>query len=126
MNEYDKGYVALLTVVILGVVAAVIATSLVLLGLGHSRTALSEVQSASAKAAADSCAEEGLKQIRLSASYTGTGSLTLSNATCTYSVSASATSSVTATGISGNVTRRVTIDISSRTPSLVFTKWQEG
>ena len=128
MKKYTRsnGYVALLTVIILSAVVTVIATSLVLLGLGHSRTALSEVQSASAKVAADSCAEEALKQVRLVASYTGNGNLTLLNSTCMYSVTANATSSVTATGVSGNTTRRVIIDIQSRTPSIVMTKWQEG
>ena len=125
-NSNNSGYIALLTVIILGVVVTVVATSLVLLGLGHTRTSLSEIQSASAKSAADSCAEEALKQIRLSASFVGNGNLTLSGSTCSYVVISASTSSVIATGVSGNSTRRVIVDISSRTPSIIFTKWQEG
>jgi hypothetical protein len=112
-------------VIVLGAVVTMIATSLVILGIGHSKSALSEFQSASAKVAADSCADEALKQIRLSSSFTGSGNLVLSNSTCTYAVTNNSTASVTSVGLSGNSTRRVTIDISARTPSIIFTKWQE-
>ncbi len=122
----DSGYIALITVIVLGVVVSVVATSLVLLGLGYSRTSLSEMQSASAKSAADACVEDALRQIRLLPSFTGSGNLTLNNASCSYTVANSTTSSIVSSGISGNVTRRVTVDISSRTPTILFTKWQEG
>jgi len=122
----DSGYIALITVIVLGVVVSVVATSLVLLGLGYSRTSLSEMQSASAKSAADACIEDALRQVRLSSSFTGTGNLTLTNASCSYTVTNATTSSIVSFGISGNVTRRVTVDISSRTPTILFTKWQEG
>lgn len=122
----NSGYVALLTVIIMGAVVTVIATSLVLLGLGHSRSSLSESQAASAKSAADACTESALVQIRLSSSFTGSGNLTLSGSTCTYTVANTVTSSIVAVGVSGNSTRRVTVDLSSRTPTIIFTKWQEN
>lgn len=122
----NSGYIALLTVVVLGAIVTVIATSLVLLGLGHTRTSLSESQAANAKSAADACTEAALVQIRLSSSFTGSGGLTLSGSTCTYTVSAASTSSITSVGISGNSTRRVSVDLSARTPSIIFTKWQEN
>lgn len=124
-NTNNSGYIALITVLILGVVVSVIATSLVLLGLGHARTSLSVVQSASAKSAADACTEEALRQIRLVSSFTGSGNLTFTSSTCSYTVINSTTSSIISTGVSGNTTRRVNVDISSRTPSIVFTNWQE-
>lgn len=122
----ESGYVALLTVIIMGAVVTVIAASLVLLGLGHSRSSLSESQAASAKSAADACIESALVQIRLSSSFTGNGSLTLSGSTCTYIVSNTVTSSIVAVGVSGSSTRRVTVDLSSRSPNIIFTKWQEN
>ena len=125
-NSDNSGYIAILTVMILGVVVTIIASSLVLLGLGHTRSSLSESQSASAKAAADACTETALKQIRLLPTFTGSGNLTLSGSTCTYTVIAATVSSITSTGISGNSTRRVTVDLSSRTPNVIFTKWQEN
>jgi hypothetical protein len=125
-SSNNSGYIALITVIVLGVVVSVVATSLVLLGLGYTRTSLSEMQSASAKSAADACVEDALRQIRLSSGFTGTGNLTLSNASCSYTVTNTITSSIVSTGVSGNSTRRVTVDISSRTPTIVFTKWQEG
>jgi Tfp pilus assembly protein PilX len=124
MNQ--SGYVALLTVIVLGVVVTVITTSIVLLGLGQERTSLSESQSVSAESAADACTEMALKQIRLVASYTGSGSLILSGSTCTYTVSNVTVASILVTGISGDSTHRVIVDLSSRTPNIVFTKWQEN
>lgn len=122
----ETGYIAMLTVVILGVVVTVITTSIVLLGLGHTRSSLSENQSSIAKSMADTCAEIALKQIRLNPAFTGSGNLSLSGATCNYTVISAVTSSISSTGVSGNSTRRVTIDLSSRVPSIVFTKWQEN
>lgn len=124
-NLKDSGYIALITVVILGAVVAVIAVSLVLLGLGHTRTSLSEIQSANALSAANSCAEEALKKIRMQHLYTGTGGLTLADSTCTYTVLATTTSSIVAVGISGSVTRTIDIDLSARTPNIIFTNWQD-
>lgn len=125
-SEMQSGYVALLTVIILGIIVSVIATSLVLLGLGHTRTSLSEVQSASSKSAADACTEAALRQIRLTPAFTGSGGLTLSGSTCTYVISAATTSSILSVGTSGNSIRRVAVDLSSRTPNIIFTKWQEN
>ena len=124
IDSRSSGYVAILTVIILGIVVTVIATNLVLLGLGHTRSSLSESQSASAKSAADACTEAALKQIKIVPAFIGSGGLTLSGSTCTYTVSAAVTSSITATGLSGNSTRRVVVDLLSRTPNIVFTKWQ--
>jgi len=125
-NPNNPGYIALMTVIIMGVIVSVIATSLVLLGLGHSRTSLSEIQSANARLAADACTEDALRQIRLSPTFTGNGSLTLDNATCSFTVQNTTTFSITSTGVSGNSTRRVEVDLSARTPSILITKWQEG
>ena len=129
MNDrIKKGYVALMTVIVLGAVATVVATSLVLLGLGHSKTALIESQSSQAKSAADACVEDALRQIRLLSSYTGNGSLTLSSTSCTYTVTNTGgnTRQITASGISGNNTRRITANISALSPNIVFSQWQEN
>ena len=122
-----KGYVALLTVIILGVVATVVATSLIMLGLGHSRSALSENQTTQAKAGADACAEEALRQIRLSSAYVGTGNLTLTSATCSYTVTNTGgnTRQIVVSGVSGPNTRKLTILITALTPNIVFSSWQE-
>ena len=132
-SEYRKagsgGYVALMTVIVLGMVATVIATSLVLLGLGHSRSALSENQSTQAKSAADACAEEALRQIRVTPAYTGinVAGPTLVGSTCTYTVTNTGGNNrqITTTGIAGNNTRKVSISITALTPNIVFSSWQE-
>ena len=81
------GYVVLLGVLIVGAIGISVTLSLLLLGLGSSRTSFASEQSFQAKALASACAEEGLQQIRDTMSYTGTGGLTLGQGSCTYVVS---------------------------------------
>ena len=123
-----NGYVALVTVIVLGSVATLVASTLLLLGLGHTRTALTESQSIQARASADACVEESLRQLRLSSSFTGTGNLILSGSSCSYNVvnTGGSTRQIITSGISGNSTRRNTVDVLSLSPNIVFNKWQEN
>jgi prepilin-type N-terminal cleavage/methylation domain-containing protein len=72
----STGYVALITVLVLGAVGAAVAATLVLLGLSSSRTSFALEQSNQAKALANACAEEALQQIRDSSSFTGSAVVT--------------------------------------------------
>ena len=123
----QKGYIALLTVIIIGAVATVVATSVVLLGLGQSRSALSESQSVQARAAADACTEKALELIRLTSYYTGTGSLTVTGGSCSYTVTntGGTTRQITASGTVGNNVRKNTVSITALSPTIVYSSWQE-
>ena len=126
MNK--KGYVALITVLISGAIGVAIATSLLLLGLGSSRTSFALEQSNQAKALANACAEEALQQIRDSTPFTGTGSLTLGQGTCGYTVvnDGGENRTVTASGTVGTVVRKIKIIVNTINPAINLTSWQEA
>ena len=125
MNK--KGYVALITVLISGAIGVAIATSLLLLGLGSSRTSFALEQSNQAKALANACSEEALQQIRDSTPFTGTGSLTLGQGTCGYTVAndGGEIRTVTASGTVGTVVRKIKIIVNTINPAINLTSWQE-
>lgn len=122
-----SGFVTLLAVLIVSVVTIAIAVSLLLIGVSSSRTGFSLAQSYQTKALADACAEEALQQIRDSTSFTGSGSLTLGQGTCNYTVTSQggANRTITATGTVSATVRKVRIVIDQINPTINPTSWQE-
>lgn len=123
----QSGFVTLLSTLVVGAVGLAITTSVILLGLASYRTSFAGQQSAQARSLADVCAEEGLQQIRDLTSYTGTGTLTVGQGSCTYTVASQGGESrtVSAEGIVGTVTRRALITVTTINPSIVVSSWQE-
>lgn len=117
----------LLTVLVVGAVTLAITTSLLLLGTGSARTSLAKQQSEQAKGLAGACIEEALQQIRDSTSFTGTGSLTLGQGTCFYTVTNTGGSNrtITAYGTVGTITRKVRAYTTQINPSITISSWQE-
>lgn len=126
-NKKRGGYIILVSVLVVGAVGIVIGISLILLGLGSSRTSLALEQSNQAKALANACAERALQQIRDSTSFEGTGNLNLGQGSCTYAVTKLSGENriVTASGVVGTVIRKVRITIDSIYPQIKVSSWQE-
>jgi hypothetical protein len=126
-KKYKKGYIALITVLVIGAVGLAITISVILLGLGASRTSFALTQSNQAKAFANACAEEALQQIRDAIPYEGTGNLTLGQGSCTYTVTklTAQNRTITASGTVGTIIRKVSIALDKITPSINITSWQE-
>lgn len=123
------GYITLMSVIIAAAVGISIAASLLLLGLGASRTAFATQQSYQAQALASACAEEALQLIHDTASttpYTGTNSLTLGAGGCTYTVTNAGGNARTiqTTGTVGSATRKNNAQVTSVGP-IVLSTWQE-
>lgn len=123
----NRGFITLISVLIVGAVGTAIATSLILLGLGSSRTSFAIEQSNQAKALANACAEEALQQIRDSTPYTGSGNLSLGQGACTYTVTSQGAQdrTITASGTVGTIVRKVKIIINKINPNIVVVSWQE-
>lgn len=121
------GYIFLITVLVIGAVGVAIATSLLWLGLGSSKSSFALTQSNQAKALANACAEEALQQITNSISFSGTGNLALGQGTCTYTVTklTGQNRTITASGTVGTIIRKINISINKITPNVVVTSWQE-
>lgn len=124
----SKGFITLISVLVVGAVGVAITLSVILLGLGSSRTSFALEQSNQAKALANACAEEALQQIKDSTPFTSTGtSLTLGQGTCTYTVTndGAQNRTITAIGTVGMIIRKSKILISQISPSITVTSWQE-
>lgn len=121
------GFITLISVVIISAVGIAIALSIVLLGVGSSRTSFAVEQSNQSKALANACAEEALQQIKDLTSYTGSGNLTLGQGTCSYTVTSQGgqNRTIVATGTVGTILRKVKIVINNITPAISVTSWQE-
>lgn len=122
-----SGYIALIAVLFFVAIGGAIATSLILLGVGVSRTSFALDQSYQAKALANACAEEALQQIRESVPFSGTGSLTLGQGSCSYTVVklTGQNRTLTSNGTVGTIVRKVSISLDKITPSINITSWQE-
>jgi hypothetical protein len=125
-NKYEKGYVALISVLIIGVVGVVISVSLLLLGIGQSKTSFSIDQSNQAKALADSCTFEALERIRLNSTYTGSGSITIGTDSCSFTVTnlGGTSREIQSTGTVDTVIRKVELQLDQVSPINVVT-WTE-
>ncbi|OGI26057.1 MAG: hypothetical protein A3J76_05635 [Candidatus Moranbacteria bacterium RBG_13_45_13] len=126
-NKQQKGFITLISVLVIGAVGVAIALSLLLLGVGNSRTSFAVEQSNQAKALANACAEEALQQIRESVPFEGTGNLTLGQGSCSYTVTklTGQNRTIIASGTVGTVIRKVSIALDKITPSIEITSWQE-
>lgn len=125
--QANKGYIVLITVLLVGAVGAAIAVSVIWLGLGRGKSSLALEQSNQAKALANACTEEALQQIRDSTAFTGTGSLNVGQGTCSYTVTAGVgeNRTITSSGTVGTIIRKVKVLISVINPSITVTSWQE-
>lgn len=121
------GYITLISVLIVGTIAVSITFSLILLGIGSTKTTLSLDQSKQAWGLAEACAEEALQQIKDSNPFTGTGNLTFGQGTCSYTVTSqgSQNRTITSTATVGTIIRKVKIIIDKITPNINITSWQE-
>jgi hypothetical protein len=122
-----RGYVALLAVLVVGAIGIAVVTSVLLLGLGASRTSAAVERSDQAKGLANACAEEGLREIRASFSFTGGAGLSFGNGSCTYTVTSGTgpRRTVQATGTAGTVIRKVEVEVRRQNPLIVIDSWQE-
>ncbi len=124
----QKGYIALMSVILIGVFGIAIMVSVIAQGVTSSKTDFSLQQSGQARILATACAEEALQVILETATTTKTDTITLGTGTCSYSISKATSSTITvinASGNFGNLTKRVQLTLSTTTPSIVLSSWQD-
>lgn len=121
------GYVALISVLIVGAIGVMVVTGVILSSLAWSRTSFVQEQSFQAKALADACMEEALQQIKDSIPFSGNGTITLGQGSCAYTVTNNGAQnrSVVSTGTVGTVVRKVSVTLDKISPSINITSWQE-
>ena len=126
MNR-DSGYIALISVLIVGAAATAISTALLLTGADAQRTTLVSKRSVQARNLATACAEEALQIMHDNTSFTGTNTLNLGAGSCTYTVTNTGGSArtVDATGTVGSVVRKAKVYVTINSLNISITSWQE-
>jgi hypothetical protein len=122
----ERGYVALLAVLIVGAVATAIGVTLLIIGVDSQRSASVITRSIQARSLASTCAEQALQVIHDDTNYTGSGNLILAGGTCSYTVTntGGATRSIALTGTMDTVLRRATVTITIGS-SITVNSWSE-
>lgn len=127
IHDNSSGYVALITVIIVGAVTTAIGTALLLTGSDSQRSMLTSQQSAQARNLANACAEEALQQIHDSTSFTGTNTITLGQGSCSYTVinTGGSNRTINATGTVGSVVRKSQVYATIGSSNISIISWQE-
>lgn len=122
-----RGYIALLSVIVVGVIGTAIMLSVMLLGVSISKTDFAVQQSGSAKVLASSCGEEALQKILETSTTSSAGNLSMGYGTCSYTITSQNGQNITvnAIGVTGTVTSKVKIVVSTTSPSIILSSWQE-
>lgn len=120
----QRGYVALLSVLIVGAASIAIATALLVTATDSQRSTLVAQQSSQALSLATACGEEGLQKLYETPSYTGT---TVVGIGCTFTVTNTGGNNrqIEAHATVGTVTRRISISATVAAPNITITSWQD-
>ena len=124
----QSGYIALISVLIIGAVSVTIATALLITGADAQQENLARQQSMKARQAAAGCVEEALQQIHDSTAFVATNtSVAVNDTTCLYTVTntGSSTRTITASSTVGSVVRKIQAYVTINASSLSISSWQE-
>ena len=122
-----NGYIALVSILIISAIIMTIAISAGLLSISEADMGLEKNLASEAYYLASACAEEGLQQIRDSASFKGSGNLFFSNGSCNYNVIAQGPNNrtINSSGLSGDIIRKIVVTLDSINPSINIVSWTE-
>jgi type II secretory pathway component PulK len=127
IRNNEKGYVALLAVLIVGVAATAIALVLLTTGADSQRSGLIAQQSKQARSLAVACSEEALQIVHDNIAFSGTNNLSQGQGSCTYTVTVNTgtTRTIVVSGTVGNVVKKIQAYVTIGSSSISVTSWQE-
>jgi len=126
--KYREGYIALLTVLILGAVMVLFLTGGLFRAAGVSKMRIQEEASARAQVAATACAEQALYSLLNSTSYVGGELLPVSDDTCyvrTIGGTGNTNRTVQTTSTVLGVTRKIQVNVATVQPTLSISAWRD-
>lgn len=130
-RKAPRGIAALLTIVIVGATALILALGASLLGLGELDLGYTAQRGGRALAVADGCLEEALRRFRLDSTYGLSGAITAASCTIEVVDLGSGQRRVMATGRSDNYVKRVRAEVVvapqavGTRNTLTITLWEE-
>lgn len=127
-NKKQKGFVTLMSILIVGAVSTSIAVFLILAGMDAYRATANLEESAQAKAIADACAEKALNSIKDDTQYSGNETISFERGSCSVLPVVGSVNQISAVEVSGTVSstvRKVKVITSQVTPQIEIQSWQE-
>jgi hypothetical protein len=127
MNQQQHGFIALIAVLVVGAAATAIGVGMLLVGTDNQRLTFVAQTGAQARQLATACAEESLQIINSNTFYTGTGTLTLSGNTCTYTVTNTGGNNrvIAVVATVQNSTKKLKLYATIGASNINVTSWQE-
>lgn len=130
MNKRSShsGYIFLVTVLVLGAMAATTALSQLLLGWAAEENGILLAQSTQALEYARTCAERTIYNLRLDPTYAGERTFNLTRGSCSVQSVGGAGNldrTICVSGSSGNTVRRFDILIAQLFPRVLISSWRE-
>ncbi len=122
------GYVFLITILMIGALAASLVATVLLLSTSWSRDVITLKDGSQALARARSCAERTILRLRQDLSYAGNEDLEVAGGDCHVgSVGGSGqwNRTICVTGEAGDSVRRLEIALAAVVPAVLITSWQE-
>lgn len=124
---HQGGQALITSVIVIGVIALLVASSLMILSLGSLRSTVSAQKSSEAIALNNACAEEGLYRLKQTSTYTGSGQVTLSANTCSFTVANDgAQKLITISSIIGKITKKTEVRLTVTQQGIItIVSWQD-
>jgi hypothetical protein len=126
-KDNKKGYITLITILIIASIGLSVSISLLLFGLNSSRSSFANEQSGQAKYLADACIEQALQEIRKNHLFSGNNFLSLKQGTCYYDVIilTGEKREIHSFGVVDDIVRKVKVVVNDIEPRINVFSWQE-
>jgi len=124
----ERGFIALISILIIGAVVLVISIGLSLRSIGETNMSLSEQESHRALALANVCAEQALMKLESFLNYSGSESIIIGSESCdilAVSGSGNFSRTVETQSTVSSHTRKVQVFVSQISPIMQLTSWEE-
>lgn len=122
------GYIYLLMVLFVGVIALTVLGSYMLLSVTALQSSQSVRTSVQALNNANTCIERALHSLQEDLAYGGSETITVADGTCTVAAvggSGASDRTICATGVSGKITRRIEVYANEILPAVEIRSWKE-
>ena len=128
LSIVHRGYIALVTVLIIGAVGIAIVSAAILSSLSRNQTTLIEQESKKARALADACSEHALIKLKTDLNYSGNEVLEFKNGKCKIlpiEGTGNTNRIIKTQGMVDKVTRKNLLNVQKINPDLIIQSWKE-
>ena len=126
-HEAKRGYIALISVILIGALGTAIMISVINSGISAGKTDFALQQSGGGRVLASSCVEEALQRVLETGTTSSGGNLSIGSGTCNYLITSVNGQNITvnSTGVLGTITTKIKVIIATTSPQIVLSSWQE-